>query len=599
MLLSWRKKLMIDLQTGTYNAGPPASDEHSWLIEYIGKCQRGEVVVGHELLQEFDILLSHFDDPNISFDMADAHKRIQFIETKCKFFEAPFAGKPFILALFQKAILEAFYSFKIFDSEIGRQVRLYQDILLLCGRKNGKTPFISAWDLSEFACGPLGLKILCSSNDYEQAALMFDAINAMREESPALAKLTRKNIKGIFWGNPKKPKKTGKFSYHNHGTIRKISAKTGAKEGRNIGVGSVDEVHELPDNTSVMPIRQALSTQDEPIYQEITTEGFTNDGYLDDRLKEAREVLDGKLDRPRWLIWLYTQDSEAEIWQNEKSWVKSNPGIGTIKKWSFLREMIEEAKTNKKTRAFVLAKDFNIKQNRSAAWLTPQEYENPITFTQLAKEKKLTDFMEYLHGCVAIGGVDLSETTDLTCARALIMHAGDPRKYLLSRYFIPESKQDRREDDGVDYLDWARRDLLTICPGNDNDFDLITQWYVMLYKTFGIRFYKIGYDGWHAKEWAKGMNDMGFDTYRVPQEHKVTSLPMTMLEQDLKSKLVVYDYNPIDRWCLKNTAMDMNKFGQIKPAKIKPEMRIDGTATMIDCYAVLKDFKTDFMKAVD
>ncbi len=87
---------------------------------------------------------------------------------------------------------------------------------------------------------------------------------------------------------------------------------------------------------------------------------FTNDGYLDTRLKEARQVLNGELDRPRWLIWLYTQDSESEIWQDEKNWVKSNPGLGTIKKWSFLRQMVEEAKTNKETRVFVLAKDFNI-----------------------------------------------------------------------------------------------------------------------------------------------------------------------------------------------------------------------------------------------
>ena len=170
---------------------------------------------------------------------------------------------------------------------------------------------------------------------------MFDACNAMREESPALAKVTRKNLRGIYFGNPRQKKTKGKFSYQNKGSIRKISSRTGFKEGRNIRVGAVDEVHELQDNTSVMPIRQALSTQDDPLYFEITTEGFINDGYLDQRLKEARQALKGELERPRWNIWLYTQDSEAEIWQDEKTWL-SNPGLRVIK-WSFLRGMVDEA----------------------------------------------------------------------------------------------------------------------------------------------------------------------------------------------------------------------------------------------------------------
>ena len=153
--------------------------------------------------------------------------------------------------------------------------------------------FVAAMDLAEWFCGEMGTKILCASNDYSQADIMFQAINAMREESPSLAKVTRKNIKGIFFGNPKQKKKKGKFSYQNKGCILKISAKAGAKEGRNIKVGSVDEVHEMKDNSLVMPIRQALSTQDEPIYGEITTEGFVRDGYLDERLKEARKVLRG------------------------------------------------------------------------------------------------------------------------------------------------------------------------------------------------------------------------------------------------------------------------------------------------------------------
>jgi phage terminase large subunit-like protein len=202
---------MIDLRTGIYISRVPCVEEHSWLLEYIGKCQRKEIIVGRELLQEFNRYLLYFENPDIRFELEDAHKRIKFIEEKCKLYEAPYDGKPFILQLFQKAFIEAIYSFKIYDEEIGRWVRLHQEVLFLVARKNGKTPLVSAICLAEFFCGNKGTKILCSSNDYEQADLAFQAINAMREQSPSLEKLTRKNIKGIHFGNPKKPIKHGKL----------------------------------------------------------------------------------------------------------------------------------------------------------------------------------------------------------------------------------------------------------------------------------------------------------------------------------------------------------------------------------------------------
>ncbi|HEX2986086.1 MAG TPA: terminase TerL endonuclease subunit [Caproiciproducens sp.] len=590
---------MIDLETGTYNAGVPAADEHSWLLEYIGKCQRGEIIVGHELLQEFDILLDLFDNPDITFELADAKKRIKFIETKCRLYEAPYAGKPFTLLLWQKAFLESFYSFKIYDEELKRRRRLFSEFLLLCARKNGKSPFFAAIDLAEFFCGPMGVKILCSSNSYEETAAMFDGIEAMREESKSLEHLTRKNVHGIYFGNYKHPKHSGKFSFHNHGSIRRISAKTGSKDSRNIMVGAVDEVWELKDNTSTAPIKQSLSSQEEPIYGEISTEGTVNDGYLDDRLKKARKVLNGEdPTKSYWMIWLYTQDSEAEIWQQEQSWFKSNPSLGAVKKWRYLRDRISEAQTSKKDRVLTLCKDFNIKQNSATAWLTPQDYENPVTFADIAKKYGCNDIFEYLKGCMAIGGVDLSETTDLTCCKALIMHPGDTNKYILSRYFIPEAKLDDCPDD-MDYMQCAKDDLLTICPGNDNDFSLITKWYVELHKKYGIRFYKIGYDNALAKFWVSEMQDI-FDMERVAQKHEALSNPMTLLEQDLKGKLVVYNDNRLDKWCFGNTAMDMNKRGLIMPMKVQgqPKNRIDGTAALIDAYYVYQAYKPEFMKGV-
>lgn len=562
----------------------------SYLWEYIERVERGEEIVGLEIKQTLTILKEHFSDPSITVNLEPAHKRIDFIENKCKLYEAPFAGKPFILTLFQKAIVESIHAFFIYDFEIDRLVRKYQEMLLMIGRKNGKSPFAAALGLAEFFCGPEGIKILAASNDYEQADIVFQAINSMREESPALEKVSRKNIKGIFFGNPKKPKKKGKFSYRNKGNIRKISAKTGAKEGRNVGVVIVDEVHELKDNELIMPLRQALSTQDEPLYFEITTEGFITDGYLDTRLIEARQVLKREIERPRWLIWLFTQDSENEIYEDESSWPKSNPGLGVIKKWSYLRGLMEEAKTNKVTRAFVLAKDFNIKQNNASAWLMESEFTNTVVKPE-----------EFLKGAMGIGGVDLAETTDLCCAKALIMRPNDNNKYFLTKYFIPEAKIELgTEEDKKNYLEWARLGLIEVTPGNENDFAKITEWFIWLYKSLGISMYRIGYDNALAKYWVKEMEEIGFDMERIPQKPDELSNPMKLLESDLKAGLVVYNNNPIDRWCLSNTAMKIDSLGRIMPMKINDlkNRRIDGSAAKIIAYATYMRHRNEYLNSV-
>jgi len=568
-----------------------------YLTEYMAKCESGEILIGQELMQMLSIMAGYLERPDalydtfqseIMFDTADSHKRIKFIEKECKHYEAPFAGKPFILTLRQKAFVEAFYSFKIFDEEIGRWARLYQEYLMVIGRKCGKSPFVAAMDLAEWFCGEMGTKILCASNDYSQADIMFQAINAMREESPTLVKVTRKNVKGMFFGNPKQKKKKGKFSYQNKGCIVKISAKTGAKEGRNIKVGSVDEVHEMKDNSLVMPIRQALSTQDEPIYGEITTEGFVRDGYLDERLKEARKVLRGELERPRWLIWLHTQDSEEEIWQDEKSWVKSNPDLGVIKKWSFLRQMVEEAKTSSATRAFVLAKDFNLPQSASTAWLPQAHIVNLETF----------DLDEFT-GAFYISGNDFAETTDL-CASAILLKKPDDKKtYFHTHYWIPESKLEMSPDD-VDYRQWAKEGWLTIVEGNAVNSSIVAEWHYELLKEYDLKPFKSGYDNRFAKDFQNRYIDIFGDkiTINIPQDFKVLNNPMRTLEADMRDKLVIYQNNPVCHWCFCNTGIALDKLGRIMPAKMETSKRIDGTVAKIIAYATLEWHRSEFMSLI-
>ena len=186
--------------------------KHSFLIEYYKKCRNGDIIIGRELKTTLEMLIQDIflNRETYRFELSGAHKRINFIEKEIKHFESPFAGKPFLLTLNQKAIAEAVFGFFVFDSELlggGRWVRRFKEVLLLIARKNGKTPFTAALTLAEWFCGEAGQKVMCASNDYEQAGLIFDCINNFREESRAMSRVTRKNIKGIFFGNPKQRKK--------------------------------------------------------------------------------------------------------------------------------------------------------------------------------------------------------------------------------------------------------------------------------------------------------------------------------------------------------------------------------------------------------
>ena len=354
-------------------------------------------------------------------------------------------------------------------------------------------------------------------------------------------------------------------------------------------------MHEMADNSLVEPIRQALSTQDEPIYFEITTEGFTDDGYLDMRLAEAEKVLSGERPGSRWAIWWFGQDSEEEVWQNPASWVKSNPGLGAIKKWSYLEGKVEEARSNPSTRAFVLAKDFNIKQNSAVAWLDTATIVNPQSIPP-----------EEFRGMYYIGGLDFAETNDLCSARAYFMHPETRMKYTMAMYFIPETKADIVLEDTAnvtnpekkDYREWEKQGLVTICPGGEVSTQMVVDWFVGLYDAYKMEPYRIGYDNWHAQDFKRLAAEKFGDEVleRIGMDFMSLSGPMRTLESDLKLKRIVYNNNPVDRWCLENTSLKTNNIGLIMPVKKygQSKNRIDGTLSMIICQAAMSRYQGDY-----
>ena len=198
---------------------------------------------------------------------------------------------------------------------------------------------------------------------------------------------------------------------------------------------------------------------------------------------------------------------------------------------------------------------------------------------------------------MVVGGVDLAETTDMCSAKVLMLKVNDPKKYIYSMYWIPESKLKTSDDkeSGAKYEEWARQGLLRITEGNEVDVATVADWFYELYKDHGIRLFKCGYDQRFAKEFLKRMNDYGFDTEMVYQNRYVLTSPMRLLEADIRDQSVWFNDNPIDKWCLTNTSVQVFDTGHLMPVKIKGQAsrRIDGTISAVCCYEMLRRYKTE------
>lgn len=554
--------------------------DNSFLLEYHARIECGEILVGQELWQELQNLKEDFLNDTFYYDTKDALLRIDFMERCVRLTKSPYYNKPMVLMLWQKAFIEAVYSFKMSATTFDR----FKKVILLIARKNTKSETCSALGLSELIVGNEGADIVCSSNDDMQASITYDAIDTMRRLIDPNDLDTKRNQRFIF-------------NKVNGSKIFKLSDRTKNKEGRNIDFAIVDETHEMKENIIGKSIEQSQSLKDNPKFINITTEGFVVDGYLDDELKKARAVINGEddsLSGQRLLPWLYTQDSEAEIWQDQKTWVKSNPTLGIIKKWDYLEEQVDVARKSKADRIFVLSKDFNIKQNNVQTWLNLEDYSYSAVYD-------LEDF----RGCVCLGAVDLSETTDLTCAKILLMKQGDNTKYIHTMYFIPQSKLEDSDDwnAGARYRDWAKAGLLTITEGNDIDLSLVADWFYKLYKDYNIKLWKCGYDQRFSKDWISRMGFYSWtkeneDLVLILQNAQTLSNALKLCEADLQHQLVNYNENAMDRWCFKNAGLKIDDHSQCLCVKTERSKRIDGAVTLIILYEMYRRYRTEYKQII-
>ncbi|MDM5155853.1 terminase large subunit [Bacillus sp. DX1.1] len=551
------------------------------ILEYWYKIESGEEIVSNKVRRVYKKLVDDLNNSNIEweYNAKRANHAIEFIENFCKHSKGKMGGKPFLLELWQKAMTAALFGFvhKI-DS-----IRKYREFMLIVARKNGKSAWGSAVALYLMvADGEAGPEIVSAATKKDQAKIIWSEAKRMVKKSPVLSKRIRTLVAEMI-------------SDFNDGSFKPLSSDSNTLDGLNVHCSLIDELHAIEDKNLYDVIVDGMTAREQPISIITTTAGTVREGIFDIKYEEAERIINGYDDPDgyhdeRTLPIIYELDKREE-WIDESCWKKANPGLGTIKNLDQLRSKVEKAKANPLLVKNLLTKDFNIRETSTEAWLTFEQLNNPAIF----------DIAE-LKPSYGIGGCDLSSTTDLTAAKVIFMVPNDPQIYVKQMYWLPEDLLEQRsKEDKIPYDLWYDQGLLRTTPGNSVHYKFVTEWFLEIRDECGIYLPWIGYDRWSAKYWVEEMESYFGKESMIPiaQGKQTLSSPMKLLGADLESKLVNYNNNPLDKWCLSNTAIDIDKNLNIQPNKTKNQRRrIDGAAALLNAYVVLQEKRNDYLNMI-
>jgi phage terminase large subunit-like protein len=521
---------------------------------------------------QYEKLINKIDTPGkYIFDEEKANRPTAFIEKFCKHSKGEWAGTAVKLELFQKAYLSALFGFV--DSKTG--FRQYKESLFFCARKNGKSTLLSGLALYMLmADGEPGGECYSIATKKDQAKIIFEEAHNMARQSPGLSRHIKKRKSDLYF-----PRTMGK--------LQALGKNSGTLDGLNAHLIIVDELHGIRDRNLYEVMKQSQGASRQPLFIMITTAGTVRECIFDDIYNYACNVAGGAFVDEGFLPVLYGLDAENE-WQDKKSWQKANPGLGTIKKIESLEEKINKAQNSPNDLSGLLIKDFNIRGTNQKAWLTYSAINNESAF-DLARFKN----------CYAIGGADLSITTDLSCATLLFLDKSTEIKYVEQMYWLPaENFESRVKLDKIPYDKWLARGLLRLCDGNCIKYGDITAWFLEMLNDFYIAPLWVYYDSYSARYWVEEMESHNFKMSRCSQTAKTLSLPMQMLGADLQAKKINYNNNPILKWCLSNTGAQYDRNGNIVPVKSQSaKQRIDGTSSLLDAYVGLMEHYNELLEA--
>ena len=567
------------------------------ILEYWTAIENGREVVSQKIYKTFRHLVKQLNVKNSEFFYSPqrANHILEFAENYCRHSKGKYGGQPVRLELWEKAILAAIFGFVDIEGN-----RKYREVLLIVGKKNGKSLLASiVGNYMLAADGEAGPEVYAVATKRDQAKIIWGEAKRMIKKSPVLLKRIRTLVAELACDS-------------NDGVFKPLASDGDTLDGLNVHCALMDEIHQWKNGRALFDIvADGVSAREQPLIFMTSTAGTIREDLYDEKYEYAEQIINGYEDPDgrhdeRFLAFIYELDSRAE-WINPICWKKANPGLGTIKNLRTLEEKVTRAKQTPALVKNLVCKEFNIRETSSEAWLSFEQLDNrdlflldPVSHRFIwthGGEERVLPYPRY-----GIGGADLSSTTDLTAAKVLFRVPGCDKIFALSMYWLAEDLLGKRtQEDSIPYDKWVERGLVRLCPGNSVHAKYVKEWFVEIQEKLDIYVPWIGYDSWSAKYWVEDMQSYFGAQSMIPviQGKKTLSEPMKRLGNDLASKLIVYNNNPIDKWCLANTAYDEDINGNIQPHKTsKPTRRIDGTAALLNAYVVLLNKQEDYKNMI-
>lgn len=550
------------------------------ILEYWEEIEKGNINVGDKIRRTYKKVVKDIKYPGEYFYSPKRGNHIlEFAENFCRHSKGKCGGKRVKLELWEKAHLATVFGF--IDIEGNRK---YRESILIVGKKNGKSLLASIVGLYMLtADGEMGPEVYAVATKKDQSKIIWLESKRMVRKSPALSKRVRSLVAELD-------------TDFNDGVFKPLASDSDTLDGLNIHCVLMDEIHQWKQGKALYDIMaDGVSAREQPLVYITSTAGTIREDIYDQKYDEAEIVINGYDDpegyKDEHLIAFIYEINNRKEWTDESCWEKANPGLGTIKNKQTLKDKVEKAKKNPLLVKNLLCKEFNIRETSSEAWLTFEQANNTETFS-----------VEDLKPRYGVGGVDLSSTTDLTAAKVLFKIPESEKIYTLSMYWIPEDLVEKRiTEDKIPYDIWIEKGYVRTCKGNKISYKDVKAWFVEIQEKYDIYINMIGYDSWSAAYFVEDMQEYFGKTAMIPiiQGKKTLSQPMKNLGADLENNLIVYNNNPVDKWCLCNTAVDIDRNDNIQPIKTsKPRRRIDGTAALLDAYVVLQNNYNEYMSLI-
>lgn len=533
----------------------------NFILQYYQKIEDGSVTVGKWVRLLYEFIIKGLEDKVFFYEPKKATRAISFIEKFCRHHEGPLGGQLIKLELWQKAFLSTLFG--IVDKSGMRQ---FSEVLLLMGRKNGKTLLASAIaTYCAFMDGEYGARVYMAAPKLQQANICYDQCFQTIKKEPTLEKEAKKRRTDIY------------IEYSNS-SIAPLAFSEKKSDGLNVSCAILDEISSWRGQSGLRfyeVLKSSVGARRQPILLGITTSGYESDGIFDHLITRATRFLTGGSKELHFLPVLYMID-DVNKWNDISELQKSNPNMNVSVTAKYLIDEIVIAENSLSKKGEFLTKYACIKQNSSLAWLDAQ------TIKKMSGDKlKLEDFKHSY--CVA--GIDLSQTTDLTAVTLVIERKGE--LYCFAHFWLPSAKlEEATQRDGLPYEQYIARGFLSLSGDNFIDYQDCYNWLVDKVERYEILPLQVGYDRYSANYLINNLKAYGFQTDDVYQGDNLYGVLQEM-EGLMKDGKVHIGDNDLLKVHLLNSAIKMSlERGRGRLVKIKPTDHIDGVAALADAFCV-------------